>query len=134
MYLHMLIRGRSGYWSVAAIGGAVLCAVAGLVWLYVSDPSVEMRWLPQCLFERYTGLYCPGCGTTRSLHAMLHLRPLAALKYNLILYPALALVALLIVRPELALRRSVSYSVLIAVVLFWIGRNLPWYPFYLLAP
>lgn len=30
-----------------------------------------LRIIPPCLFNRLTGLYCPGCGGTRATHALL---------------------------------------------------------------
>lgn len=35
-----------------------------------------------CYFHRMTGLYCPGCGGTRSSLALLRLDILSAVKYN----------------------------------------------------
>ena len=35
-----------------------------------------------CPFHVLTGLYCPGCGNSRALHALLHLHPTEALRYN----------------------------------------------------
>lgn len=44
--------------------------------------SFFLRLLPQCPFNTVTGLYCPGCGITRSITALLQGDPLAALRYN----------------------------------------------------
>ena len=54
--------------------------------------------------------------------------------WNLLLYPALLLVALLLFRPRLALNRYLCVSVLAVILIYWVLRNLPWYPFTLLAP
>ncbi len=35
-----------------------------------------------CLFHVITGLYCPGCGNSRAMHALLCLHPMEALRYN----------------------------------------------------
>ena len=38
---------------------------------------------PACLFRRLTGFYCPGCGNTRSVLALLHGDFLTSLRYNI---------------------------------------------------
>ena len=38
---------------------------------------------PACLFRRLTGLYCPGCGNTRSVLALLHGDIFTSLRYNI---------------------------------------------------
>ena len=112
---------------LAAAGGI------GLIFLYFHNP-VATRWLPQCSFYRLTGLYCSGCGTTRALYAALHGDFYAAFRYNLLLFPSLILIGVLLWKPRLALRAWVAYPVLIILVLYWILRNIPVYPFLLLAP
>ncbi len=37
---------------------------------------------PRCPINRITGLYCPGCGTTRGCLALLHLDFYQAVRYN----------------------------------------------------
>ena len=44
------------------------------------------------------------------------------------------LIGVLLWKPRLALRAWVAYPVLIILVLYWILRNIPVYPFLLLAP
>ncbi len=122
-----------------------LALLMGLAVLY-SNPPEGASYYPPCLLHHYTGLNCPGCGSTRCVYALLHFRLGEALQKN-----ALAVVALpfLVVsstrqwwrwlggtpkpvpvpqRPWLAL------SIAIGVILFGILRNLPWEPFTLLAP
>lgn len=39
-----------------------------------------------CLFHKFTGLYCPGCGITRAIFSLLEFNIVAAIKYNLLLF------------------------------------------------
>ena len=116
---------------VLAAGAAA--AAAGAVLLYFSPPG-RSWYLPPCPLHELTGLYCSGCGTTRSFYALLHGRFAEAATWNLLLYPALLLVALLLFRPRLALNRYLCVSVLAVILIYWVLRNLPWSPFTLLAP
>jgi len=61
---------------------AVACvALAGAVVLYRFPPE-QYDFYPQCPIFRYLHVYCPGCGATRALAALLHLRIAEALHYN----------------------------------------------------
>ena len=99
-------------------------------------------WLPACPFQKLTGLYCPGCGSTRMLYFLLHGHPLMALHENaltMVILPV-ALVALarqLGWRFELGsakVRRMAFRGAIAAVLLFTIARNVPVYPLCELAP
>ena len=109
-------------------------AVASAILLLVPPGSPHAKWLPKCMFYHVTGLYCPGCGATRALSAMLHGDMKASLHNNLLLFPLLALIAVLIVKPEISLKRPVAVAIVAVVLLFTILRNIPAAPFTYLAP
>jgi hypothetical protein len=61
---------------------AMACAsLAGTVILYQFPPE-QYDFYPQCPVFRYLHVYCPGCGATRALAALLHGRIAEALHYN----------------------------------------------------
>ncbi len=112
----------------------VLGAAACVVLLLVPPGSPHAKWLPKCMFHQLTGLYCPGCGATRALSAMLHGDLKSSLHNNLLLFPLLALIAVLIVKPEISLKCPVAITIVAVVLLFTILRNIPVAPFTYLAP
>jgi len=59
-------------------------AVAGVVVTAGSDPGRAGNHFPRCPFKALTGWDCPGCGSTRMLHELLHGHLLAAAHYNLL--------------------------------------------------
>ena len=116
--------------GVLLVLGAAACAVL----LLVPPGSPHAKWLPKCMFHQLTGLYCPGCGATRALSAMLHGDVGASLHNNLLLFPLLASIAFMIVKPGITLKRPVAITILAVVLLFTILRNIPVAPFTYLAP
>jgi len=52
-----------------------------------------LQHIPPCLFHKFTGLYCPGCGGTRSFFALICGHVLTSLYYHpLVVYIALCLI------------------------------------------
>jgi hypothetical protein len=103
--------------------------------LFRFDPS-QFGFYPLCWFHRTTGLWCPGCGSLRSLHQLLHGNLAVALRYNALLVFSLPLLAWLGCRMALARigkKPSVPISVQPAwlwtaagvLIAFGILRNLP---------
>lgn len=73
-------------------------AVAGLLGavamvFFVFEPG-ESRLFPSCPFHWATGLFCPGCGSQRALHDLLHLRVDDAFRHNPALILALPLLGI----------------------------------------
>ena len=124
----------------------VLLAAGGLgafVLLRLVDPTRPGSGLPPCPVWWLTGLYCPGCGSTRALHGLMHFDLAAAWAMNPLLVLSLPFIALLSaygagVLPArlLPLARQIARPLPWAAVLigYAVLRNLPWYPFTLLAP
>ncbi len=116
--------------GIILLAGAAACVVV----LMFPPGSPRTKWLPKCLFHEWTGLYCPGCGGTRALYALLHGELKTSLHDNLLLIPVGLTAAALIVRPRIGLRRPVAIAILVIVVGFTVLRNIPCAPFTALAP
>ncbi|MDZ7639607.1 MAG: DUF2752 domain-containing protein [Bryobacterales bacterium] len=103
--------------------------------LFLSPP--ERSWfLPACPIHAATGFFCPGCGTARALHALLHGRLAEAIDANLLLIallPALCWLAVLLFADALRDNRirslhlpaPLAWGLVGAVALFTLFRNLP---------
>jgi hypothetical protein len=121
-----------------------LFAGCGALLLRVFDPATAGLF-PPCPLHYFTGLYCPGCGSLRAMHQLLHgnlreawaLNPMAVLLLPFVVY-GLTSEALLQLRgrglPHLFLPAIWIRALGVAIVLFGIARNLPVDPFDLLAP
>ncbi|HJW45564.1 MAG TPA: DUF2752 domain-containing protein [Lysobacter sp.] len=128
--------------ALVAVASVVVLAI-GIWTLRTFDPNTAGSLFPPCLFFTLTGLYCPGCGLTRALHALVHFDLPRALAMNSLIVLSMPLWALMAVhggggRPRLPV--SAARIVfdgrywIAALLLFGVARNLPWWPFVWLAP
>lgn len=107
-----------------------LAVLAGAFILWRFEPT-ETSWLPKCILHHWTGLHCPGCGTTRALHSVLHGELLWAIKYNPLLIiggPIIAVIIWYQRRHERLTREAIprlSWMLFIVVTLYFVARNLP---------
>jgi len=127
------------WWALLLAASAV-----AVVLLRVFDPATSGVF-PPCPVRYFTGWYCPGCGSLRALHQLLHgnlqaawaMNPLAVLLLPFLAY-GLASFALFQIRgqglPQPFLRPAWIRALCVAIILFGIARNLSLYPFELLAP
>jgi hypothetical protein len=60
---------------------AAVAAAAVLLTLAIVDPATA-AWMPPCMWRVMTGWLCPGCGSARALHALLHADIAAAFSFN----------------------------------------------------
>ena len=119
-----------------AVAGGAMAAAA----VVAAVPPQGQAFYPPCPFHAMTGLWCPMCGSTRALHALLTGHLTQALHDNVLLLAALPVIVVLWfswIRP-LRLTRSLRWTpattaLLIAVVAaYGVARNLPW--LHVLAP
>ncbi|MCX7834097.1 MAG: DUF2752 domain-containing protein [Ignavibacteria bacterium] len=123
----------------------VLISAAALTFiLYYFDPT-KLRYYPPCYFHYITGYYCPGCGGIRGTHFLLNGNIIEAIKSNLLIFTFIPLITyylitrfvLLIFNKNLSTFNPPLWLVMVFVIiilLYWILRNIPVYPFNLLVP
>lgn len=101
--------------------------------LYSFNPSVSALF-PPCPFNYLTGLYCPGCGSLRAMHLLLHGDMIGALAMNPLLVATLPVFPIAVFRRSWLYARWLPPALLIVIILFGVLRNIPLRPFLLLAP
>ena len=109
--------------------------IAGCVIYFIYNP-VESVLFPKCPFLLLTGLKCPGCGSQRAIHAMLHFDFYAAFRHNAMLLFSIPYIILLVVAkiarfisPDSVFTAKIQSASIIRVffalvILFWITRNI----------
>jgi hypothetical protein len=78
----------------------VLCITAILIAgsvIYFNYNPVESFFFPKCPFLTLTGYKCPGCGSQRAIHALLHLDIRSAFQHNALLIISIPYILLLLI-------------------------------------
>lgn len=111
-----------------------LLCVAGLVVLSLGHPS-GYGWMPRCPFYVLTGLYCPGCGSLRATHYLLHGNLIESMRNHPLFVPMLFFIFLFYGKRlyELYKGQNVTFRgemllakiILIVFVFFFFVRNIP---------
>ena len=101
----------------------MLAGVVGCAFLFYFNPA-EIEWMPKCPFLALTGLKCPGCGTLRGIHHLLHFRFAMAWAMNPFMIVTIPLIAAFLVWPRLSKNVVISILVTVAVLLYWLLRNI----------
>lgn len=123
---------------------AALIIIYGLFVMFRFDPA-ESEIFPPCPFRKLTGLYCPGCGSLRAVHQILHGNFATAFRLNPLMIIFVCTMALLSIGSRLKgghteyLKRlssgpATGWAVFVVIVAYWLCRNVPVFPFNLLAP
>lgn len=124
--------------------GLFILAIS-LIIIYVSINPSEVDFLPKCPFYFTTGFYCPGCGSQRATHQLLNFNILGVLRQNILYLICLFIIAyhLVVVGLNTYFKKNIynymnhpktGWFLLVFIVSFWILRNIPSFPFNLLAP
>ncbi|MCF7956272.1 MAG: DUF2752 domain-containing protein [Phycisphaerae bacterium] len=141
----MIFRDRPNiFWLRLLLAGTSATILAVAVILYFATPG-ESDLFPPCPFKSLTGLYCAGCGTLRGLHQLLHGNLVAAMGLNPLMVLSLPYLGYAyfslwskVTRgkplPSKFIPAKWLWMLLAAIILFAIVRNIPVYPFTILAP
>ena len=138
------LKGRAWILFIALVPLALVL----LRTLVISLEDTLRAIAPGCVFHTMTGLHCPGCGATRAVFAMAKGDLRSAWSMNPMLWVCLGLglfyfiIAVLSRRPGSTVgakgwaRLPVGggWMIIGAVLLFGVFRNIPYWPFTLLAP
>ena len=120
-----------------AINAAIaLLAVAALIFYSFNVDTTQSELAPKCLFLKLTGFKCPGCGTQRALHTLVHFDIAGVAHYNMLLFFALPYLALLFYLqffggkkrfPKLTKKihsAKAIMAVFYIIITYWIARNI----------
>ena len=104
-----------------------------LILVYYSFNPSNMAIFPKCPFLLLTGLKCPGCGSQRAIHCLLHFDIIGATKYNFLLVAFFPIIVILIYAEMMKGKNPALYvklhkakfvwTILGIVVSWWIIRN-----------
>jgi hypothetical protein len=111
----------------------------GSIYLFIFEPG-KTGFFPACPFRALTGFTCPGCGSTRGLHRLLHGDVVAAFELNPLLVVSLPFLLYALLRYTNAavrgrpfhpdrLNAKYIWALLVVILSFWVFRNTPFYPF-----
>ena len=111
----------------------LLIIILGAVYS-VFDP-LKSSFFPSCPFKSFTGLDCPGCGSQRAIHELMHLNFKKAFEYNALLVLSIPYLLLLMVFNFESVKQRFPklerilfgwksvWIITIIVILFFIFRN-----------
>ena len=105
-----------------------------LILVYYSFNPSNMAIFPKCPFLLLTGLKCPGCGSQRAIHCLLHLNLLDAIKYNFLLVLSLPIIIILMYAEIMRNKKTSLYiklhkakniwTIFGMVICWWVVRNI----------
>lgn len=111
---------------------ASLLAVSAVL-LFAYDPT-SATFFPPCPFHWLTGLNCPGCGSLRATHSLLHGHVGDAFGFNPLLVLSIPFVGALVLRGSWAYKVWVPWMAFAVLLTYGVLRNIPVWPFVLLSP
>ena len=113
--------------TLIVIAALIVIIVYGLL-----DPANTP--FPRCPFNLLTGLKCPGCGSQRALHQLLHLNIAQAFRYNACLVAFIPVMAFLLIANSLKAKCPriyyashnpvLSWTILAVILLWFVLRNI----------
>ena len=106
----------------------------GIYYLYQNDPAQSETVFILCVTKNISGIDCPGCGSQRAFHELLHGNFIKAAKLNLTIYFFTPLLLFLFLKtalkpfridlPDLLITTKRLMLILFFLLLFTVLRNL----------
>ena len=126
IYFCRMIKSKS-FWVI------LLIFIGVSAYFYELNPYGNSPYFLKCPFYQISGYQCPGCGTQRAFHELLHLRIFEAIKQNLLFVLAIPYVLMIFytsfhqekykrLRQLLMGNRTLLFLLIIAI-LFGVFRN-----------
>lgn len=119
--------------ALGLLAALTFLVATGLLVLYFFNPA-RHGFYPFCVFYKTTGLLCPGCGSLRAIHQLLHGNLVEALRLNaffVLALPFAGWVGFRLIReaagwPAAPLNISTRWVwfAFVLLLLFTVGRNL----------
>jgi hypothetical protein len=110
-----------------------ICIIILLLIYKIYNP-LENDLFPKCIFYKYTGFLCPGCGSQRAIHCLLNFNILSAIKQNILVVlfiPYLTLSILTKLYPQFfttwkrKIESPLAIKIIIGIILgYWLIRNI----------
>jgi Protein of unknown function (DUF2752) len=118
-------------WPLGVLAGAA----AAVAYVGVVDPNRAGHY-PTCPFLALTGYYCPGCGSLRMIHALVHGHVAEGFGKNPLAFLMIPVVGYLWVRWAVCTARGrpvtsplfrmwVIWVFIAVMIVYWVVRNLP---------
>lgn len=108
----------------------ILILTLGAIY-FIFDPGASV-YFPKCPVRLLTGYPCPGCGSQRAIHALLHGDIKGAAEYNILVVMFVPLLVLMFFSsfyreryPRLYIlthHKYVAYASLVAILIWWVIR------------
>lgn len=123
----------------------IFIAVILLSLLYFFYPATANHFYPGCALYRFTGFYCPACGSQRAFSELLHGHVLLAARNNFLFVVAVFLLVFwlgkngrVLLKGQIKFNQTPSplflWTALILILAFGLLRNIPCEPFTYLTP
>ena len=119
--------------SICIVITLLVIAMIGVILVKIYNPEEESFFIP-CMLYKLTGIKCPGCGMTRSVHYLVNGNLEQAIWYNLMLIPIIILIIYALyryirylIKDEEIINKTLEnmLKVFLAILLiFWVTRNL----------
>lgn len=115
------------------IDKSFICAIIIFIIVVIINYCFFDSFIP-CIFHKFTGLYCPGCGVTRMIISIFKLEFYQAFRYNpylfilliiTIAYQIIKLITYKLLTKKIKLNNYIYVGLLITTIAFGILRNLP---------